>query len=154
VSRPLDGTRANHMRTCLPSAATTVAVSLLGTLRSIAKRVWRSTSVNVSVVRSGEKVSFLVAWHDAVLDLGRPLADGDTLQSEAGYIDARLLTATATKFSCNAWPDHTLGHQRPICNGRAMSAVPQIATGSLHCGDRRNGPGADKFGRWEGFRLY
>jgi len=34
------------------------------------------------------------------------------LQSEAGYIDARPLTANSTKFSCNARPDHTLGHSR------------------------------------------
>ena len=27
------------------------------------------------------------------------------LQSEAGYIDARPLTANSTKFSCNARPD-------------------------------------------------
>jgi hypothetical protein len=31
------------------------------------------------------------------------------LQSEAGYIDARPLTANSTKFSCNARPDHTYG---------------------------------------------
>ncbi len=31
------------------------------------------------------------------------------LQSEAGYIDARPLTANSTKFSCNARPDHTCG---------------------------------------------
>ncbi len=30
-------------------------------------------------------------------------------QSEAGYIDARPLTANSTKFSCNARPDHTSG---------------------------------------------
>jgi len=30
------------------------------------------------------------------------------LQSEAGYIDARPLTASSTKSSCNARPDHTL----------------------------------------------
>ena len=34
------------------------------------------------------------------------------LQSEAGYIDARPLTANSTKFSCNARPDHTLGQSR------------------------------------------
>src|SRR5271169_6304056 len=28
---------------------------------------------------------------------------------EAGYIDARPLTANSTKFSCNARPDHTFG---------------------------------------------
>ena len=32
---------------------------------------------DVGVVRSGEEVSFPVAWHGAILDLGRPLADGD-----------------------------------------------------------------------------
>jgi hypothetical protein len=32
---------------------------------------------DVRVVCSGEKVSFPVAWHSAVLGLGRPLADGD-----------------------------------------------------------------------------
>ena len=36
------------------------------------------------------------------------------LQSETGYIDARPLTANSTKFSCNARPDHTLGHSRPM----------------------------------------
>jgi hypothetical protein len=33
----------------------------------------------------------------------------NTLQSEAGYIDARPLTASSAKSSCNARPDHTLG---------------------------------------------
>jgi hypothetical protein len=32
----------------------------------------------------------------------------NTLQSEAGYIDARLLTISSTKTSCDAQPDHTL----------------------------------------------
>ena len=32
---------------------------------------------DVRVVCSGEKVSFPVAWHSAVLGLGRPLADRD-----------------------------------------------------------------------------
>src|SRR5882757_4903971 len=31
------------------------------------------------------------------------------LQSEAGYIDARPLTASSAKSSCNARPDHTVG---------------------------------------------
>src|SRR4029450_3775608 len=31
------------------------------------------------------------------------------LQSKAGYIDARPLTANSMKPSCNARPDHTLG---------------------------------------------
>ena len=34
-----------------------------------------------------------------------------TLQSKAGYIDARPLTASSTKTSCDARPDHTLGHE-------------------------------------------
>jgi hypothetical protein len=34
-----------------------------------------------------------------------------TLQAEAGYIDARPLSAGSTKASCNARPDHTLGQR-------------------------------------------
>ncbi len=34
---------------------------------------------DVRVVRSGEKVSFPVAWHGAILGLSRPLADGDRI---------------------------------------------------------------------------
>src|SRR5215813_9707562 len=45
------------LRTCLPSAATTLAVSLLGTLRSITKRVWRSTSVAMWVLFAPERRS-------------------------------------------------------------------------------------------------
>jgi len=31
------------------------------------------------------------------------------LQSKVGYIDARPLTASSTKSTCNARPDHTSG---------------------------------------------
>jgi hypothetical protein len=31
------------------------------------------------------------------------------LQSKAGYIDARSFTASSTKSTCNARPDHTSG---------------------------------------------
>jgi hypothetical protein len=31
------------------------------------------------------------------------------LQSKAGYIDARPLTASSAKSTCNARPDHTFG---------------------------------------------
>ena len=34
----------------------------------------------------------------------------NTLQSEAGYIDARPLTASSAKSTCDARPDHTLCH--------------------------------------------
>jgi hypothetical protein len=43
----------------------------------------------------------------------------------------RKLTATART---------ALGHERPLGDGRTMSALPLKATGSLHFGDRRNGP--------------
>jgi hypothetical protein len=33
-------------------------------------------------------------------------------QSKAGYIDARPLTANSSNTSCNARPDHTLGHKQ------------------------------------------
>jgi len=38
------------------------------------------------------------------------------------------------------WLMSAKGHERPICGARAMSALPQKATGSLHFGDRRKGP--------------
>jgi hypothetical protein len=37
------------------------------------------------------------------------VARSTTLQSKAGYIDARPLTANSTKTSCDARPDHTSG---------------------------------------------
>jgi len=37
------------------------------------------------------------------------MARSKTLQSKAGYIDARPLTTNSTKFSCDARPDHTCG---------------------------------------------
>jgi hypothetical protein len=36
------------------------------------------------------------------------------LQSKAGYIDARPLTASSTKTSCNARPDHTFGSKADL----------------------------------------
>jgi hypothetical protein len=53
------------------------------------------------------------------------------LQSEAGYIDARPhIRARSTKPSCNARPDHTLGHFQPrqprLARG-LMSAAGLIA---------------------------
>jgi hypothetical protein len=42
------------------------------------------------------------------------MARSTTLQSKAGYIDARPLTAIAAKSTCNARPDHTLGQTRPV----------------------------------------
>jgi len=46
------------------------------------------------------------------------VARSRTLQSKAGYIDARPLTARSTKFSCDARPDHTWGqfgaHRKPL----------------------------------------
>ena len=37
------------------------------------------------------------------------MARSTALQSKAGYIDARPLTANSSKSSCYARPDHTLG---------------------------------------------
>ena len=36
-------------------------------------------------------------------------SEHNTLQSEAGYIDARPLTASSAKSTCDARPDHTFG---------------------------------------------
>ena len=75
----MSGAAAAAVAACFVSAPTTVAVSLLGTLRSITKRVWRSTSVAMCrvVLRPGEQIAFPVTRHGAVLSLGRPFADGD-----------------------------------------------------------------------------
>ena len=40
----------------------------------------------------------------------------NALQSEAGYIDARPLTANSTKTSCNARLDHTYGSEPDPCD--------------------------------------
>ena len=53
------------------------------------------------------------------------------LQSEAGYIDARPLTASSTKTSCDARPDHTLGSIATLPDVRVTSAHPPIADISL-----------------------
>ena len=37
------------------------------------------------------------------------MAGSTALQSKAGYINARPLTASSAKSTCNARPDHTLG---------------------------------------------
>ena len=50
------------------------------------------------------------------------MARSTTLQSEAGYIDARPLTTNSTKLSCDARPDHTLGQSRRSHRVRGMSA--------------------------------
>ena len=63
-------------------AATTVALSLLGSLRSIAKRgLALDQRHDVGVVRTAEKVTFPVTWHGAVIGIGRPLADGDAVST-------------------------------------------------------------------------
>ena len=49
------------------------------------------------------------------------------LQSKAGYIDARPLTASSAKSTCNARPDHTLG-QNPTNGRRADSPVCPLYT--------------------------
>src|SRR6516165_1895364 len=38
----------------------------------------------------------------------------NTLQAEAGYIDARSLAAISSKSSCNARPDHTYGSNSTV----------------------------------------
>ena len=43
-------------------------------------------------------------------------------QSKAGYIDARPLTASSTKISCNARPDHTFGSNPDFLLGGRTSA--------------------------------
>ena len=49
------------------------------------------------------------------------------LQLEAGYIDARPLTANSSKSSCYARPDHTLGHKQTFAESERKSALPPKA---------------------------
>ena len=49
------------------------------------------------------------------------------LQLEAGYIDARPLTANSSKSSCYARPDHTFGSKADITGVGPMSALPPKA---------------------------
>jgi hypothetical protein len=53
------------------------------------------------------------------------------LQSEAGYIDARPPPANSTKSSCNARPDHTLGHKHHFDRAPVTSDLPFMNIG-LH----------------------
>src|SRR6266404_807070 len=56
------------------------------------------------------------------------MARSTALQSKAGYIDARPLTASSAKSTCNARPDHTLGQSRRFWAVRGKSAYPPRAT--------------------------
>jgi hypothetical protein len=55
------------------------------------------------------------------------MARSATLQSKAGYIDARPLTTSSSKSSCDARPDHALGNSRPNAHKRkfTLSAIAQ-----------------------------
>src|SRR5450631_2828681 len=61
------------------------------------------------------------------------------LQSKAGYIDARPLTASSTKISCNARPDHTLGSKTEV------SGLARHVRFTLRCRHRQPAP-ASPFG--------
>src|ERR1700758_4943216 len=51
------------------------------------------------------------------------------LQSEAGYIDARPLSAGSTKTSCTPRPDHTLGSIAfGLSGGQALPVYPHKPT--------------------------
>ena len=71
------------------------------------------------------------------------MARSKTLQSKAGYIDARPLTTNSTKLSCDARPDHTLGHKPTSRRVRAVSASPPTADINDLRRRVRFGPGAD-----------
>ena len=48
----------------------------------------------------------------------------DTLQYEAGYIDARPTSNRSTKTSCDARPDHTMGQSRHSSHAPVTSGLP------------------------------
>jgi hypothetical protein len=47
------------------------------------------------------------------------------LQSKAGYIEARSLTASSAKSSCYARPDHTLGQARRATGPDLLYSAPK-----------------------------
>ncbi len=48
------------------------------------------------------------------------------LQSKAGYIDARPLTASSAKSTCDARPDHTFGSDSEILTtSKCLPFFPQ-----------------------------
>ena len=85
-------------------------------------------------VRSSRRLRTLVTrWAVEACPLMRSHADDihdgpehHTLQSKAGYIDARPITASSAKSTCNARPDHTSGSfltgPEPVASP-AMSAL-------------------------------
>jgi hypothetical protein len=67
-------------------------------------------------------------------------------QSKAGYIDARPLTVNSSKTSCNARPDHTLGHSLPrLPDSIALRCLlcPQYRPSFCNAAIGRDGPPAD-----------
>src|SRR5438270_520099 len=72
------------------------------------------------------------------------LARCTTLQSKAGYIDARPLTASSTKASCDARPDHTFGSASTKLHiEHNTSALALIADMRSDMPFRRSGPEPD-----------
>src|SRR5208283_5272774 len=57
----------------------------------------------------------------------------NTLQSKAGYIDARPLTASSAKSTCNARPDHTYGSCVDGAHGSRDSFGFLLAVGCKSC---------------------
>jgi hypothetical protein len=65
------------------------------------------------------------------------------LQSKAGYIDARPFTASSTKSTCNARPDHTLGQSVDLTTSRRCPVYLPTTDIRTNAGFRRYGPDAD-----------
>ena len=78
-------------------------------------------------------------WLDLAWEVGAECgrAWGCLSIPEAAYIDARPPTASSTKLSCNARPDHTLGHLRRSSHVRDMSALPPTAVELVRCSETR-----------------
>ena len=65
------------------------------------------------------------------------MARSTTLQSKAGYIDARPPTASSAKSTCNARPDHTFGSKAEVC---PLARHVRSALKSRHRHATRSGP--------------
>ena len=80
-------------------------------------------------VRSSRRMRTLVTQMAQLGLSGNEIARADihdgpepALQSKAGYIDARPLTANSSKSSCYARPDHTFGSFSTKFSGVCLSA--------------------------------
>ena len=101
---------------------------------------------DVGVVCSGEKVSFPVAWHGAIVGLGRPLADGSRIDDlSQSALGGAAFAASASQRSAQATTGARASARRAIV---ARHGAPgDKALGAMPAARRADQP------RWRGRRC-